>query len=863
MPLSAGTRLGPYEILAPIGAGGMGDVYKARDTRLDRTVAIKISHENFSDRFEREAKSIAALNHRNICQLYDVGPNYLVMELIDGAPPKGPLPVETVLDYARQITDALDAAHEKGIVHRDLKPANLKITSQGVVKVLDFGLAKTSAAAAANSDDSPTFTMATQAGMVLGTAAYMSPEQARGKPVDKRADIWAFGVVICELLTGTRPFQGETVPDVVAAVLAKEPDLEGVPDPLRSVVERCLRKDPRRRWRDIGDVRMALDEPVATRPGQTRAKVVPFALATAVALVVAAAALIGWWRAARPIAHPVQRFDVPFSSEAAIYNVPALSPDGAKIAYMGRLSDGNFGLHVRSLEEESSRPLEGTDNAQYPFFSPDGQWIAYFADGALLKISSGGGVPVRLRDAPEPRGGSWGDDGNIVLAPLPNGPLMQVPASGGTLQTVTDLKNGEYTHRWPRVLPGSDLILFSTNNNLDLPKSDIQIWSRKSHRAKTLFSGAMSPRYLSSGHLAWLHDDVLFAAPVDLGRLELTGAPVPILENVENDPLRAAASFDVSQSGILAAVTTKGNARGMGMFSLPPDGNAELLFDDFGAHVRSAPDGLRFVFDAFEGTSSKIWIFEGSVRRASLRSFPGGVPYFPVWNPDSRHLAFSAAPGKLFWARADGSGETVLLAEAPEPTVVEADSFSRDGATILFTMGSRDTDLDLWTVKLDLKDPDHPKAGKPQPLLHTPDLEREGIISPDGHFFAYYAAQPGRPGDIYVQPFPPTGAKWKISDGAWSLPSIAWARGVPELFYLGPDARIMAASYTVKEGSFYADRAHAWSEKRIDGSYTREFDVSTDGKRAIVCLPSEQKNQPPAHLTFIVNFFDELRGRAR
>ena len=701
--------------------------------------------------------------------------------------------------------------------------------------------------------------MATQAGAVLGTAAYMSPEQARGKNVDKRPDIWAFGVVLYEMIAGRRPFEGETVSDVVAALIAIEPDFEVLPDPPRSVVRKCLRKDPRRRWRDIGDVGMALEEspPDAPPPRPVKKTALPLVLA-AIFAVTAIAALAALWRSTRTVTHPAQRFDLPFSSEAAVYNAPALSPDGARIVYLGRLADGNLGLSVRDLDQTTAKPLEGTDNAQYPFFSPDGEWIAYFADGALKKIRAEGGVPVPLCDAPDPRGGSWGDDGNIVFTPVTTAPLLQVPSGGGTPEAVTELKNGEITHRWPRVLPGSDLIVFSSNHGLTLPNSDVQLWSRKAHRAKLIYSRAMSPRYVSSGHLLWLRDGVLFAAPMSLSRLELAGDPAPILENVENDGLRGTGNFDVSQTGTLVALTAEGNARGMSLFWLEASGKSELLADGFGAHFRLAADGKRGIFDAFEGTSSKPWVFE-SGGRPSMRNFAADVPYLPVWNPDGKHVVLGTAQGKLYWARADGSGQTAVLLTFPDTTNVEADSFSPDGATLVFSAISRDTGLDLWTVKLDRSDPDHPKAGTPKPLIRTPDLEREGMISPDGHWLAYYAAESRQRGEVYVQPFPVTGAKWKISEGAWQLPSIAWARDTHQLFYLGADARIMVVSYAVKDGSFYADRARVWSEKRIDGSSPRAFDISPDGKRAIVCLPAEQKDQPPAHLTFILNFFDERR----
>jgi Tol biopolymer transport system component len=864
MPFPAGTQLGPYKILATIGAGGMGEVYKARDTRLDRDVAIKVAQEKFSDRFEREARSIAALNHPNICQLYDVGPNYLVMELIEGESPRGPLPVDAALGYARQIAAGLDAAHEKGIVHRDLKPANIKVTPAGVVKVLDFGIAKMTAPAGGDSESSPTFTMATQAGAVLGTAAYMSPEQARGKTVDKRADIWAFGVVLYEMIAGKRPFEGETVSDVVAKVIASDPNFEILPDPPRSIVEKCLRKDPRRRWRDIGDVAMALDEspPAALPPRAPQYSRLPF-VAAAIFCAIAIIVSIALWRATRAVEQPAQRFDLPFSSEAAVYNAPALSPDGTKIAYLGRLADGNIGLQVRHLDQAAAKPLEGTDNAVYPFFSPDGEWIGYFANGALLKINAEGGASVRLADASDPRGGSWGDDDRIVFTPALQIPLMEISATGGAMKRVTELAPGEFSHRWPRVLPGSDLIAYVAGSSMDWTRASAQIWSRKAHAAKTLQANALAPHYSPSGHLLWIHDRTLFAAPLNLARLELSGPSAPVLQDVETDGLRGGGAYDVSLSGALAALTSRGNTSGIGVFSLQPDGATELLADGQGGHIRYSPDGKHVLWDTLaDGRASRVLIYDFARAHSTILNLTSEPPFLPIWTPDGRHLAFATAGGRVYWARADGSGEPQLLFVTPGQMNDDVDSFSPDGRTLVFTAESHETKADLWTVSLDLADPDQPKAREPKPLIRTPDVEREGVISPDGKWLAYYAAESGHRGEVYVQPFPLNGAKWRISDGAAPEYSIAWARNARELFYESSDSRIMVVGYAVKDGAFSAEQPRPWSEKRIDGSYPRAFDMSPDGKRAIVFLPSEQKNRPPVNLTFVLNFSDELRRRA-
>ena len=422
MPLSPGTHLGPYEILAPIGAGGMGEVYRARDTRLKREVAIKVSHEQFSDRFEREARAVAALNHPNICTLYDVGPNYLVMELVEGPTlaeriKEGVIPLDEALGIASQIADALEAAHEKGITHRDLKPGNVKIKPGGAVKVLDFGLTKQSRDhEGAVTESSPTLSMtATEAGVILGTVAYMSPEQARGRPVDKRVDIWAFGVVLYEMLTGQRPFQGEDVAQILAAVISKEPSWELVPVKVQRLLKRCLEKDPQKRLRDITGVGLLLEEtpqgpePASTVPRHNR---VPWAVAVAFgAISVALGVLL--WRPTRPTDRPLMRFSADLGPEAVegANITAAISPDGARLAFVARGPAGKQQLATRLLDQAKPTLLPGTENAADPFFSPDGQWIGFFADGKMKKISVQGGAAVTLCDVANARGASWGEDG--------------------------------------------------------------------------------------------------------------------------------------------------------------------------------------------------------------------------------------------------------------------------------------------------------------------------------------------------------------------------------------------------------------------------------------------------------------------
>jgi serine/threonine protein kinase len=492
MTLSVGDRLGPYEVVALIGKGGMGEVYRARDPRLNRDVAIKVSAAQFTERFEREAKAIAALNHPNICQIYDVGPNYLVMEFIEGEAPHGPMPLEGALGIARQIADALEAAHDKGITHRDLKPGNIKIKPDGTVKVLDFGLAKVTGAPSGTGENSPTLAMGmTQAGMILGTAAYMAPEQARGKEsVDKRADIWAFGVVLYELLTGKRLFQGEDVGEILAKVIRDEPDLSGVPAQVTPLLKRCLEKDPKKRLRDIGDAWLLLgDEPRVTAPSQSRLGWIVAGLA----VVIAVFALWAPWRNTRPAERPLVRLNVDLGADLSLQSSISgasaiLSPDGTRLVYVSQKR-----LFTRRLDQLKATELAGTEGAYEPFLSPDGQWVAFFAGARLKKISVEGGSAIALCDTAGGNvgvGGSWGEDGNIVAALNTLGALSRIPSSGGTPVQLTELAQGEVTHRWPQILPGGKAVLFTSHTaSARLDGANIEVMSLADHRRKTLVRG--------------------------------------------------------------------------------------------------------------------------------------------------------------------------------------------------------------------------------------------------------------------------------------------------------------------------------------------------------------------------------------
>jgi Protein kinase domain len=507
MPLSPGDRLGPYEILAPIGAGGMGEVYRARDSKLHRDVAIKVlptalaNDAQYMARFEREAQMLAALNHPNIATVYGIEQGALVMELVDGSDLRGPLPVEEAIPIARQIAEGLEAAHERGITHRDLKPANIKLTPAGVVKILDFGLAKTTgefsaAPPGASPTMSPTLSLAmTQAGMILGTAAYMSPEQARGKPVDKRTDIWAFGAVLYEMLTGKMAFAGDSVTDILASVVKLEPDWSALPPStppnVRALLRRCLTKDWKQRLQAIGEARIVLEQPGSEATAAPRAAGSYRAVA-AVALLAAAGAGAVAWRASRPVSQPLARWMVQPGPEFVAAGDAAaaiLSPDGTRLVYTGAGPDGRLRLYTRLLEQEQTSALAGTEGARDPFFSPGGEAVGFFAGGKLRKVYMRGEGAVVLCNAPLPQGGSWGEDGNIVAALASSGVLSRISSGGGAPQPLTTLRQ-ELTHRWPQVLPGARAVLFTAHTaGLAFDDATVEVQSLRTGERKTLVRG--------------------------------------------------------------------------------------------------------------------------------------------------------------------------------------------------------------------------------------------------------------------------------------------------------------------------------------------------------------------------------------
>jgi serine/threonine-protein kinase len=660
--VTLGTRIGPYELIAFIAAGGMGEVYRARDSKLKRDVALKVLPDAFARdpgrmaRFQREAEVLASLNHPNIAHIYGVEERALVMELVEGESPKGPLPFEEAWKIALQIADALEYAHERGVIHRDLKPANVKVTPDGVVKLLDFGLAKafsqTPESASADPENSPTVTLgATVAGTVMGTAAYMAPEQAKGKRVDKRADIWSWGVVLFELLTGERLFKGEDVADTLAQVLTKAPGFERAPAKARRLLRECLERDPNLRLRDIGDARRLLleDESAGSGPSTSRRAYVGWVAAGVFALVAAGLGTV-YWSTARPVERPLTRFNVDLGpgSVQGPRTTAVLSPDGTRIVFPLRGSNGAVQLATRALDQPKAAAISGTEGGSDPFFSPDGQWVGFFAGGKLKKVAVQGGGPVTLCDVAAARGGSWGEDGNIIFTPNISSGLMRISSAGGTPEPLTKLGVNESSHRWPQVLPGGRAVLFTANTNpFDWEDGYISTVSINTREVKVVQRGGYFGRYLPSanggGHLLYLHESTLFAVPFEPSRLETSGTPARLVEDVAGNFLDAGGQFDSSWNGSLVYLNSEATGRSSyPIVWMDSVGKFTPLVVKPGAYgaPRFSPDGKRIAFTARGAKGFDLWVYDLERDIPAQLTFNGPGDLEMAWTPDGKHIVF-------------------------------------------------------------------------------------------------------------------------------------------------------------------------------------------------------------------------------
>jgi serine/threonine protein kinase len=885
-----GKTLGHYQITSQLGKGGMGEVFQAKDQKLGRDVAIKVLPDEFAKdsdrvaRFQREAKVLASLNHPNIAAIHGLeesgGTNFLVLELVEGDTladrlRRGGMPVEESLKLALQIAEALEAAHEKGVIHRDLKPSNIKVTEDGKVKVLDFGLAKAYAGdkEEVNLSNSPTLSdAATQQGVILGTAAYMSPEQARGKPVDRRADIWAFGCVLFEMLAGRAAFSGKDVTDILAAVIRSEPEWDSLPvnlhRRLREVLERCLKKDAKDRYRDIYDVKVDIQRVLADPSGvfvQPLTRVEPrkrlrvglswVGAALVLGLIIAGVAV---WKMKPTEPRQVMRFDydLPEGQQLSTTGSPlAVSPNGKQIVY-----STTKGLYLRSVDELTAKLIAGTEgNTQQPFFSPDGKSIGYFSvtDGQLKKIAMSGGAPVTLCAVSQLVGAWWSADNTIVYGQYPAGPIMRVSANGGTPEAL--IKSKAELLIFPQALPDGKSVLYTAAASTSQMR--VMVQSPKSGEPKELFAGG-GARYLPTGHIVYQlpNSNNLFAVPFDPDRLEVKGGPVPIVEGVGDAAVSDSGTL-VFTPAIPIAVTPRST-----LVWVDRQGKEEPLTapQNNYAQPKFSPDGTRVALAVGPVGNEDIYVWD-FVRKALTRlTFDKTREMVPIWTPDGKRIVYFSThedvnAGGVYWKAADGTGAAEKLCSAPDRMLMPW-SLSRDGKSLLMQELTSMTHADIGMLSME---GDHVR----KLLLQSEYSQAQPTISPDGRWMAYSSTEStgvALKGDVYVRPFPEVNkGKWQVSTGGGSSP--LWSPDGRELFYLSNENDLMAVSVKTEPSLSLGTPKILFRSTNLGltSSSGTPYDIHPDGRRFLMIKPPSAPPSAvgPRKINIVLNWFEELKQR--
>jgi serine/threonine-protein kinase len=845
------------------------------------------------ERFDQEARTIASLNHPHICVLHDIGhqdgTDYLVMEYLEGETLaqrllKGPLLLEQVLQYAIEISDALDKAHRKGITHRDLKPGNIMLTKSGT-KLLDFGLAKLKEQAApANVPLSELPTAKdplTAQGTILGTLQYMAPEQLEGKDEDARTDIFAFGVVVYEMATGKRAFEGKSQASVIGAILKDDPpsisSLQPMTPPgLDRIVKRCLAKEPDERcqsakdltdelkWIAEGGSQVALAS-TATMKGFHAFGRRALILSMGTLLLGAAIASIAAWNLKPTPPQPVTRMVInlpPGQQLAGLDRGPAVafSPDGTRLAYVAR-QNGTLQLYLRAMDSLEAKPISGTEGASEPFFSPDGQWLGFFAAQKLKKVAVSGGAVVTLGDAAQPHGASWGSPGMIASPRTDTSTLVQVSDAGGASQPLTRFEKEDVSHRWPEFLPGGKAVLFAASpNNTNWINAQVAVQSLGTGERRNLIQGGTQPRYAPSGHLVYAQGGSLMAVPFDSQRLRVTGTAIPVIDGVLQSPASGAVQYSLSATGSLVYVSGGVQSAQRRLVWVNRNGTEQQLAAPAHAYrgPRLSPDGRR-VAVAIEEQETQIWLYDLSRETLTRLTFEGNQNYNPAWTPDGKRIAFESnkeGPPNLFWQLADGSGGLERLATSAYGRVPV--SWSPDGRLLAFYEINPSTQRDILVLQMGDSSAGSGQVRKAQPFLQTPFNESAPRFSPDGRWLAYISDESGRY-EIYVQPYPGPGGKWQISTEGGTEP--AWNPNGRELFYRTGD-KMMAVDIATKPG-FTVGKPRMLFEGQYEvtpGAFP-SYDVSSDGQRFLMLKSSESAQAAPTQINVVLNWSEELKQK--